>query len=179
MGWVMKSILNQALSRHEDDVKKESKAPKEEAARPVESADDDEIRKIVDSLDVSIKIVGCGGGGSNTINRCTEAGISGAQLCAMNTDAKHLLAVHAPKKILIGKRLTKGLGAGALPEVGEQAARESEEEIHSYRPGRPARRTRTWSWASSRCPSSLRAASAWRTRRPVSTSSAGSQTRPS
>jgi len=53
----------------------------------------------------------------------------------VNTDAKHLLAVHAPKKILIGKRLTKGLGAGALPEVGEQAAKESEEEIRSFLQG--------------------------------------------
>src|SRR6267143_765695 len=57
---------------------------------------------------------------------------SGAQRCAVNTDAKHLLVVHAPKKILIGKRLTKGLGAGALPEVGEQAAHESEEEIREF-----------------------------------------------
>jgi len=108
---------------------------KEEAApqKPhVSSDEDDEIQKIVDSLNVSIKIIGCGGGGSNTINRCSEAGVSGAQLCAVNTDAKHLLAVHAPKKILIGKRLTKGLGAGALPEVGEQAAKESEDEIRGF-----------------------------------------------
>src|SRR5207244_12842997 len=56
----------------------------------------------------------------------------GAQLCAVNTDAKHLLSVHAPKKILIGKRLTKGLGAGALPEVGEQAVDENEEEIREF-----------------------------------------------
>ena len=108
---------------------------KEEAApqKPhVNSAEDDEIQRIVDSLNVSIKIIGCGGGGSNTINRCSEAGVQGAQLCAINTDAKHLLAVHAPKKILIGKRLTKGLGAGALPEVGEQAAKESEDEIRGF-----------------------------------------------
>src|SRR5439155_1046946 len=88
------------------------------------NGDDEEIEKIVESINVSIKIVGCGGGGSNTINRCSEAGITGAQLAAVNTDAKHLLSVHAPKKILIGKRLTKGLGAGALPEVGEQVADE-------------------------------------------------------
>ena len=108
---------------------------KEEAApqKPhVNSAEDDEIQRIVDSLNVSIKIIGCGGGGSNTINRCSEAVVQGAQLCAVNTDAKHLLAVHAPKKILIGKRLTKGLGAGALPEVGEQAAKESEDEIRGF-----------------------------------------------
>src|SRR3990172_4635521 len=123
----MKSILGEALARHEDEKGKE--APSKSGASWKGSGDDDDIQKIVDSLNVSIKIIGCGGGGSNTVNRCTEAGITGAQLAAVNTDAKHLLAVHAPKKILLGKRLTKGLGAGALPEVGEQAAKESEEEI--------------------------------------------------
>src|SRR3989304_4198716 len=112
----MKSILGEALARHEDERVKES--PARAPAVVTNTEDDQEIRKIVDSLNVSIKIIGCGGGGSNTITRCSEAGITGAQLCAVNTDAKHLLAVHAPKKILIGKRLTKGLGAGALPEGG-------------------------------------------------------------
>src|SRR3989304_8689518 len=111
----MKSIVSEALARHEEAKAKEEPAPQR---AHVESGDDDEIQKIVDSLNVSIKIIGCGGGGSNTINRCSEAGVQGAQLCAINTDAKHLLAVHAPKKILIGKRLTKGLGAGALPPGG-------------------------------------------------------------
>jgi cell division protein FtsZ len=125
----MKSLVNEALARHE-----ESRA-KEEAERSKEptpkTAEDEEIQKIVDALNVSIKIIGCGGAGSNTINRCSEAGVMGAQLCALNTDAKHLLSIHSPRKILIGKRLTKGLGAGALPEVGEQAAHESEEEIRT------------------------------------------------
>src|SRR5438309_8524684 len=130
----MKSLLNEALARHQEaEAKEEREAAK--AAKSQEKAkngDDQEIEKIVESINVSIKIIGCGGGGSNTVNRCSEAGISGAQLCAVNTDAKHLLVVHAPKKILIGKRLTKGLGAGALPEVGEQAAHESEEEIREF-----------------------------------------------
>ena len=128
----MKSIVSEALARHEEAKAKEEAAPQR---AHVESGDDEEIQKIVDSLNVSIKIIGCGGGGSNTVNRCSEAGVQGAQLCAVNTDAKHLLAVHAPKKILIGKRLTKGLGAGALPEVGEQAAKESEEEIRGFTQG--------------------------------------------
>ncbi|MGD1060849.1 MAG: cell division protein FtsZ [Methanomassiliicoccales archaeon] len=93
---------------------------------------DDELRKIASQLDVCIKIVGCGGGGSNTINRCVDAGISGAQLCAINTDAKHLLTIRAPRKILIGKTATRGLGAGALPEVGEQAERENDMEIREF-----------------------------------------------
>ncbi len=96
------------------------------------SAADEEIKKIAAQLEVSIKIVGCGGGGCNTINRCVEAGISGAQLCGLNTDAKHLLTVNAPTKILIGRVATRGLGAGAIPEVGEQAARENEMEICKF-----------------------------------------------
>jgi len=122
----MKSLVNEALARHEESRAKEEA----QGAKPdTNSPEDEEIQKIVDALNVSIRIVGCGGAGSNTINRCSESGVMGAQLCALNTDAKHLLSVHAPRKILIGKRLTKGLGAGALPEVGEQAAHESEEEI--------------------------------------------------
>jgi len=128
----MKSILNEALARHQEEVKEQEKREAQAKAEPKKTDDDAEIEKIVDSINVSIKIVGCGGGGSNTINRCSEAGISGAQMAAINTDAKHLLSVHAPKKILIGKRLTKGLGAGALPEVGEQAAHENEEEIRDF-----------------------------------------------
>src|SRR3989441_151758 len=127
----MKSLLNEALARHQEAEAKEEREAAKAAKTPEKGKnnDDQEIEKIVESINVSIKIVGCGGGGSNTVNRCSEAGITGAQLCAVNTDAKHLLSVHAPKKILIGKRLTKGLGAGALPEVGEQAAHENEEEI--------------------------------------------------
>ncbi|HLQ43032.1 MAG TPA: cell division protein FtsZ, partial [Thermoplasmata archaeon] len=129
----MKSLLNEALARHQEaEAKEERESEKAKVVEKKKNGDDEEIAKIVESINVSIKIVGCGGGGSNTINRCSEAGITGAQLAAVNTDAKHLLSVHAPKKILIGKRLTKGLGAGALPEVGEQAAHENEEEIRDF-----------------------------------------------
>src|SRR2546427_5666293 len=134
-GWdgTMKSLLNEALARHQEaEAKEERESEKAKVVEKKKNGDDEEIEKIVESINVSIKIVGCGGGGSNTINRCSEAGITGAQLAAVNTDAKHLLSVHAPKKILIGKRLTKGLGAGALPEVGEQAAHENEEEIRDF-----------------------------------------------
>ena len=96
------------------------------------SQEDEEIRKIAEKLSVSIKIIGCGGGGCNTINRCVDEGISGAQLCAINTDAKHLLTIRAPRKILIGKASTRGLGAGAIPEVGEQAAMENGPEIKQF-----------------------------------------------
>ena len=68
-----------------------------------DSVADEEIKKIAAQLEVSIKIIGCGGGGCNTINRCVEAGINGAQLAAINTDAKHLLTVQHYKTRLIGK----------------------------------------------------------------------------
>jgi cell division protein FtsZ len=91
--------------------------------------DDSELEKVLEGLRTNIKIVGCGGGGCNTVNRMVEAGIMGAELYASNTDAQHLLTVHAPNKILLGRRLTRGLGAGAQPQVGEEAAREVEEDI--------------------------------------------------
>jgi cell division protein FtsZ len=131
-----KSLVKDALGKDvEEVIGKSSSQPAAQVAAPAPAtttADDEEIAKIAAQLDVCIKIIGCGGGGSNTINRCVEAGISGAQLCAINTDAKHLLAIHAPKKILIGKNVTRGLGAGAIPQVGEAAAKENEREIRDF-----------------------------------------------
>lgn len=129
----MKSIIDEALAKHGEQKKNQeiSKA----AGIYNESPDDEELKKLVEALRINVKIIGCGGGGSNTINRLNETGVVGAQMMAINTDATHLLHVHAPKKILIGKRVTKGLGAGALPEVGEQACRENEEEIKKYLEG--------------------------------------------
>jgi cell division protein FtsZ len=80
-------------------------------------------------LTTTIKVVGCGGAGTNTISRCIEGGISGAELVALNTDAQHLLLAGVPHKVLIGRHITHGLGAGSLPQIGEEAARESERDI--------------------------------------------------
>jgi cell division protein FtsZ len=99
------------------------------------SAVDEELEKILSSLKTNIKIIGCGGGGSNTIDRLVDAGIVGADLYAANTDAQHLLVVKAPNKILLGRRSTRGLGAGALPQVGEEAAREAEEDLRKVLTG--------------------------------------------
>ncbi len=76
-----------------------------------------------------IKVVGLGGGGINAINRMVEAGIKGVEFIAVNTDAQALLMSDADYKVHIGVSLTKGLGAGADPDVGRQAAEESREEI--------------------------------------------------
>ncbi|MEW5748618.1 MAG: cell division protein FtsZ [Candidatus Thermoplasmatota archaeon] len=96
------------------------------------SAEELEIERIAEGLNVCIKLVGCGGAGSNTVNRFFEQGVSGVQTLAINTDAKHLLSVKASRKILIGKNLTRGLGAGAKPEVGERAAMENERELQDF-----------------------------------------------
>ncbi|MBE0522909.1 MAG: cell division protein FtsZ [Methanosarcinales archaeon] len=72
--------------------------------------------------DPKIVIVGCGGAGNNTINRLYNMGVKGAETIAINTDKQHLEMIQADKKILVGKSLTRGLGAGGYPEVGRRAA---------------------------------------------------------
>jgi cell division protein FtsZ len=78
-----------------------------------------------------IRVVGVGGGGSNAVNRMIEAGIQGVEFIAVNTDAQALLESQAPQRMRIGDKLTKGLGAGGDPEVGEKAATESAEDLTS------------------------------------------------
>ncbi|OFV68742.1 MAG: cell division protein FtsZ [Candidatus Syntrophoarchaeum caldarius] len=90
---------------------------------------DAELEALLDSLTTRICVIGCGGGGTNTIQRTAEEGIHGANLYALNTDAQHLLYVNADKKILIGKKTTRGLGAGSIPQIGEAAAMENEDDI--------------------------------------------------
>ena len=79
----------------------------------------------------SIKVVGCGGGGNNAVNRMVDAGLRGVEFISVNTDRQALSQTNAQVKIQIGEKLTKGLGAGAIPEVGRRAADESREEIAS------------------------------------------------
>ena len=76
-----------------------------------------------------IKVVGVGGGGTNAVNRMVDAGLKGVEFIAVNTDNQALLMLDADVKLNIGTELTKGLGAGANPEVGFAAAEESHDEI--------------------------------------------------
>jgi cell division protein FtsZ len=76
-----------------------------------------------------IKVVGIGGGGSNAVSRMVEAGVSGVEFVAVNTDAQALLMTDADVKIHIGSKATRGLGAGADPRVGVPAAQESRDEL--------------------------------------------------
>ena len=90
---------------------------------------DAELEQLLSRQRATIKVVGCGGGGNNTINRMSEVGIVGVETIAVNTDAQDLLYTTANRKILIGRELTKGLGAGSEPRLGEEAARENESDI--------------------------------------------------
>ena len=78
---------------------------------------------------VKIKVLGVGGGGNNAVNRMIEAGVSSAEFVAINTDKQALLISKADKRLQIGERLTKGMGAGAIPEIGRKAAEESKASI--------------------------------------------------
>lgn len=76
-----------------------------------------------------IKVIGVGGGGNNAVNRMINEGLRGIDFISVNTDKQALFVSHATTKIQIGDKLTKGLGAGANPEIGEKAANESRDEI--------------------------------------------------
>lgn len=77
-----------------------------------------------------IKVVGVGGGGNNAVSRMADCKIQGVELVAINADSQDLHNCAAPQKVLIGKNLTRGLGAGMNPDVGRQAAEENRDEIH-------------------------------------------------
>lgn len=91
-----------------------------------------EYETIEGSIELSnprIVVVGCGGAGCNSIHRLNKIGIYGAETVAINTDRIHMERIKADKKLLIGRKITKGYGAGGLPEVGERCAELAEEEL--------------------------------------------------
>jgi len=113
----MDSIIQNALSNAEA-----------ERVKPV-NKDDEELLAILKQHQARIKVIGVGGGGNNTLDRISEIGIQGAKIIAINTDAQDLIETKADRKILIGKELTRGLGAGAKPQIGAEAAKESEHDL--------------------------------------------------
>ncbi|MCK4365052.1 MAG: cell division protein FtsZ [Thermoplasmatales archaeon] len=134
----MRKIIEEVVANDKKakKVKKGGKSRKKDALKDsltrqtVErSVKDKELEEVLSSLTTTIKVVGCGGAGTNTISRCIASQITGAELIALNTDAQHLLLAEAPNKVLIGRHLTHGLGAGSLPQIGEEAAKESEQDI--------------------------------------------------
>ena len=85
----------------------------------------------LDNDDVVIKVVGIGGGGNNAVNRMIDEGVKGIEFISVNTDKQALLSSMAQRQVQIGEKLTRGLGAGAKPEVGKDAAKESRAQIIS------------------------------------------------
>ncbi|PIN79506.1 cell division protein FtsZ [Candidatus Woesearchaeota archaeon CG10_big_fil_rev_8_21_14_0_10_34_8] len=134
-------FVKDAWNKEETEINKEEsvqqpahESPKQNPAQEIKSKIDKndidaELEVMLYKQRASIKVIGCGGGGNNTINRITEVGIEGAETIAINTDAQDLLYTTADKKILIGKELTGGLGAGSIPKIGEEATWENEHEV--------------------------------------------------
>ena len=89
------------------------------------SDQDAELNEFLRTTNINIKVIGCGGAGKNTITTLHNTGIRGVEFIGMNTDAQDLLRMPADKKVLLGKALTRGLGAGNEPDVGAKAAAEA------------------------------------------------------
>ncbi len=90
-----------------------------------------EERARVPALREKIKVIGVGGGGTNALNHIIKCGISGVDFLAVNTDSRNFETSLCPQKLILGRRLTQGRGAGSRPDIGAQAAQESREEIRA------------------------------------------------
>ena len=121
----MKSIINNTIK--ESEKRRDKKAV--EKHRGYDGSIDQELEDIIQRSRAKIYVVGTGGGGNNTVSRLVEIGIEGAETVSINTDAQDLFYSVAEKKVLIGRDTCGGLGAGGLPEIGEESAEESDEEI--------------------------------------------------
>ena len=135
----MDSIVEDAIDEAEGEAPEEAEetqggfgdeVTQREVSGPSGTMTDEELKDVLSDLETNITVVGCGGGGGNTINRMFEEGIHGAKLVAGNTDVQHLVEIEADTKILLGQQKTRGRGAGSLPQVGEEAALESQDEIY-------------------------------------------------
>ncbi|MBW3582724.1 MAG: cell division protein FtsZ [Euryarchaeota archaeon] len=132
----MKDLIREALARADAETRRPAQA--QPTAQTVTAPrargstgdrTDDDLTRVLEGLTTRIKVIGCGGGGTNTIGRCIAEDLGDVELIAVNTDAQHLLTVKADRKVLIGRHITRGLGAGSLPQVGEEAALENVDDL--------------------------------------------------
>lgn len=113
-----------------DDVINEAEnKDKKNRLKNSDSEIDEELLDIINQSKAQILVIGAGGAGNNTVSRLNDIGIEGAKTIAVNTDAQDLFYSKADKKLLIGKETCRGLGAGGIPEIGEDSAEESEAAI--------------------------------------------------
>lgn len=127
-------IISEPISEPEPEPEKFEPEPSPTAELSLDinsdvSEIDQELEELLKKQSAKVKVFGIGGGGGNTISRMREIGIKGGEMIAVNTDAQDLLYANADKKILVGRDLTQGLGAGSNPRIGEEAVRENEQEI--------------------------------------------------
>lgn len=127
----MDMLVRNAVNRAK--VNKFAPKPSLKGAKPTKSNNsvdrDEDLIKLLQDSQARITVVGVGGSGCNTLQRMEEVGIEGTSTFAVNTDAQDLLATNSTKKMLIGKQLTRGLGSGSDPQVGEAAAQESLDDL--------------------------------------------------
>jgi cell division protein FtsZ len=122
----LESIIGEAVKRGEGG----GISCRTKAGRSIpRSKVDEELEDVLSHLRSKIVVMGSGGAGCNTVTRLMEVRVEGATTFAINTDAQDLICSYADEKILIGRMLTKGLGAGSMPQIGEEAANESEKEL--------------------------------------------------
>lgn len=127
----MDNTLGNVTQKNEEQTGIKSPRPELSKTRDIDS----ELEELLAQKSTAIKVVGIGGAGNNTMTRMSEVGIRGAELIVVNTDAQDLLCAISDKKILIGKELTAGLGAGADPSIGREAAKENEQELKQIMQG--------------------------------------------
>ncbi|VVB76031.1 Cell division protein FtsZ 1 [uncultured archaeon] len=146
MDHIVRSAIIRAQAESKKNAAAQKAAPKvrvvpqkaekhEKGKRKSSTHSDNDLLEMLEKNQARIMVIGCGGGGCNTIERMAEIGIAGATTLALNTDAQDLLSTKSDKKILIGKKLTRGLGAGSDPSIGEGAAREAGEELQEVLKG--------------------------------------------
>ena len=117
----------------------------------------DQSREILPSQNAKIEVIGVGGGGSNAVNRMINSDLEGVSFRVLNTDAQALLQSSAESRVQLGQNLTRGLGAGGNPSIGQKAAEESKEELQQALEGSDlvfiAAGMGGWNWyrCSSRC----------------------------
>lgn len=112
-----------------DAIKDSEKRMEKQIPTRISSDLDDELIEMMEQSRAKIFVVGAGGAGNNTVSRLNEIGIEGAETITVNTDAQDLFYSQASKKLLLGKKTCHGLGAGGEPDVGEECAEESEDDI--------------------------------------------------
>ena len=121
----MKSLINNTIKESE---KRKERSTMEERNSYDDNIDND-LKEIIQRSRAKIFVVGTGGAGNNTVSRLAEIGVEGAGTLSVNTDAQDLFYSKSDHKILIGRSTCGGLGAGGIPDIGEESAEESEEQL--------------------------------------------------